>query len=339
MTQPNRRERILVTGGYGFIGSGFVRTILKEGHKPLIVDAETYAADKRRVADVASEIDAVIADVADPEVVDVVSTLKPDVIVHFAAATHVTRSETDEGTFFRTNVEGTRTLLRSAELAKPRLFVHVSTDEVYGPCPDDPFREDDKEPGEGRATSAYARSKALADDLAVDAMTDVPVVVVRLTNCYGPWQHPEKAIPRWTIRALEGSPVPVWGDGGQIRQWMHLEDACAALLTVCERSDPGAIYNIAPPTSELRNLEVATAVAVAAGQDASLIRLTAYDRPQHDRRYAIDASKIAALGWEPKISLEDGLRTTADWYRDNRWWWESLVPDAESLYEDIPSSS
>ena len=327
-------ERVLVTGGLGFIGSRFVQQAAASGDEVSVIDTETYAADRRRLEGIGDQIDVVMSDVADQATTDVVRSIRPDVIVHFAAATHVTRSENEGETFFRTNVEGTRLLLDACEAIPPRLFVHISTDEVYGPCRATPFREEQKEPGEGRATSAYARSKAVADDLAVAAMGRLPVIVTRLTNCYGPWQHPEKAIPRWTLRALNGERLPVWGDGRQVRQWMHRDDACEALWMLCQEGQPGSIYNVAPPTSEVTNLQVAQEVARAAGEDLTSVYLTAYDRPDHDRRYAIDAAKIAATGWRSKISLAHGLSDTVAWYRENRAWWEPLLTESERLYDD-----
>ena len=210
----------------------------------------------------------------------------------------------------------------------------MSTDEVYGPCPADPFREDEKVPGEGLATSAYARSKALADDLALSYADRVDVVVARPTNCIGPWQHPEKAVPRWATRALRGERLPVWGDGGQVRDWMFVDDAVSALRLLAERGERGEVYNVGPQAEGVPNVEIARAVARAAGRDDGCVYLSHYDRPQHDRRYAVATDRIAALGWRASRSLEAAIAETVEWYREHEAWWSTLVPDAERLYAD-----
>jgi dTDP-glucose 4,6-dehydratase len=327
--------RILVTGGIGFIGSAFVRALAADGIAVLNVDADTYAGDERRVAAVDPRLlETVRLDVASPELGGVVAAERPSAIVHFAAETHVTRSEGDEDAFFRTNVDGTRNLLDAATAAGVRRVVHISTDEVYGPCPGDPFREDEKLPGEGHATSAYARSKAVADDLARSYADRLDVVVARPTNCIGPWQHPEKAIPRWATRALRGERLPVWGDGQQVRDWMFVDDAVAGLRVLLERGERGGVYNLAPAAEGVPNVEIARMVAAAAGAGDDAVYLSAYDRPQHDRRYAVSVERIAGLGWRAAHELEDAVRETVAWYRDHTGWWQTLVPDAERLYAD-----
>jgi dTDP-glucose 4,6-dehydratase len=232
--------RVLVTGGLGFIGSAFVRALAADGTAVLNVDADTYAGDERRLHAVASGlVETVRMDVADPALADLVRAERPARIVHFAAETHVTRSEGAAEAFFRTNVEGTRNVLDAALAADVPRVVHISTDEVYGPCPDEPFGEDQKLAGEGLATSPYARSKALADDLALAYADRLDVVVARPTNCIGPWQHPEKAVPRWATRALRGERLPVWGDGRQVRDWMFVADAVSGLRVLTDRGARG----------------------------------------------------------------------------------------------------
>lgn len=327
--------KYLVTGGLGFIGSAFIRRLFRLSEVEVVnADSESYAGDKRRLESVDGRYRLEREDVANPAFGAFVAREQPDVIVHFAAETHVTRSETGGDLFFRTNVDGTRTALEAAHAARVGLVIHVSTDEVYGSCEGEPFKEEDKEPGEGSATSPYARSKALADDLAVSYMDRVPLIVVRPTNCFGPWQHPEKAIPRWTTRALRGERLPVWGDGQQVRDWMYVDDACSAIATVIARGKTGSIYNLAPEGSQKENVDIALAVAEAAGREKDAVYLTAYDRPQHDRRYAINAARLRELGWRPSGDFESQLKTTVDWYRDSKQWWQSLVSDAEKLYRD-----
>jgi dTDP-glucose 4,6-dehydratase len=246
----------------------------------------------------------------------------------------VTRSESAPDRFFHTNVEGTRRVLDAAEQAGTELVVHVSTDEVYGPCTAEPFREQDKLEGEGAATSAYARSKSLADDLALSRSQRLGVIVARPTNCFGQWQHPEKAIPRWTVRALRGRSLPVWGGGGQIRDWMHVEDLCAALDVLIERGAPGQAYNISPEGPQRSNLDVARLVAAAAGREDDAVVLSDYDRPDHDVRYAIDSSRLRSLDWSCRHDFEVALEHTVGWYRDHQEWWAELEPEAEAIYRD-----
>ena len=327
-------ERIMVTGGLGFIGSEFVRRAAARGATIVNLDLDTYAGDARRLDPAGAAVTTIKIDVADPDVAARIESASPDVVVHFAAETHVTRSESDADVFYRSNVEGTRVLLEAAARARPRMIVHISTDEVYGPCPGDAFKEDAKLPGEGAATSAYARSKALADDIARSFFERAPLAVVRPTNCFGPWQHPEKAIPRWVIRALRGERLPVWGDGAQVRDWMAVEDVCSAIeLIIAERAS-GEVFNVGPQGDQRTNLEIARTVASSAGRGDDAVYLTAYDRPDHDRRYAIDASKIRSLGWSPAGGLEDRLAETVEWYRANEAWWRELLGDAESIYQD-----
>lgn len=324
---------VLVTGGLGFIGAAFVHRLASTGRSVVNVDAGTYAADRARLGDLDAETH--LLDVRDPAVAELIGSKRPETIVHFAAETHVTRSEIDEERFFSTNVEGTRAVLDAARSAGVEKVVHVSTDEVYGPALDEPFRETDKAPGEGLATSAYARSKALADDLARTYADDMRILVVRPTNCFGPWQHPEKAIARWAARSLSGRRLPVWGDGQQIRDWMYVDDACSAIMLVMEEAEGSDVFNIGPGREAIPNLSIAELVAGAAGREPDSIYLTAYDRPQHDRRYSVNATKLRNLGWIPEVGVEEGIRRTVAWFAENRLWWGGLVDSAEALYDDV----
>lgn len=328
-------DRTLITGGLGFIGSEMTRRLVAAGHRPVVVDIETYAGDRGRVSGVANNVEIHSVDITDEAFRHLVREAAPRTIIHMAAESHVTRSEKDPDRFFKTNVEGTEKVLQAARDNDVELVIHVSTDEVYGPCTGDPFRETEKQPGEGLATSAYARSKALADDLALSFADEVPLIVVRPTNCFGPWQHPEKAVARWTVRAIEGKSVPVWGDGLQVRDWLSVGDACSAIETLIDLGTPGEIHNIAPEIEQVTNLEMAIMVAGAAGCSPDAIVLTKYDRPDHDRRYAIDARKLRAHGWRPSVTLPQAIAATVSWYENNRGWWEPLVPGAEELYDDV----
>ena len=328
-------DRIAVTGGLGFIGSAFVRRLAATDVELLNIDSHTYAADSRRLDSHASgRVTTTAMDICDPELHSALESFRPGLVVHFAAETHVTRSESNSDLFFRTNVEGTKNVMEAAASSGAARIVHVSTDEVYGSCAGDPFTEDDKLPGEGAATSAYARSKAVADDVALTYADRIPVIVARPTNCFGPWQNPEKAIPRWTTRALRGERIPVWGDGRQVRDWMFVDDACAAIQLVAERGTPGEAYNIGPQGRQRTNVEIARMIARAAVGDEGIVYLTDYDRPNHDRRYAIDASKLRDLGWTAATELEVLVAETVEWYRAHEDWWRPLLDEAENLYSD-----
>jgi dTDP-glucose 4,6-dehydratase len=329
-------RRVLVTGGSGFLGSQFVRTWLGRGGRALLnVDLMTYAGRPERLSDV-DDLHGYgfqRGDVADRAAVEsILQNFRPEVVVHFAAESHVTRGESEGERFRRTNVEGTRVMLEAAVGAGVRRFVHVSTDEVYGPRAEGFFREDEKQPGDGRATSVYARSKAVADDVARSFAGQMEVVVVRPTNCFGPWQFPEKALARWITRALTGRTVPVWGDGLHVRQWLHAPDLAEAVVLILEAASPEPVYNVGPRHDpEITNLDLARWLVGRLGLPEERVVLTTYDRPDHDRRYAVDPYRIHALGWRPGHVWES-LARTVDWYRDHRDWWEPLVGEAESIY-------
>jgi dTDP-glucose 4,6-dehydratase len=333
-----QERRILVTGGLGFLGSHFVRHWLAHGGGELVnLDALTYAGSASRLPAVSedSRYRFVQADVRDRVAVrEVIGSFRPDVVVHFAAESHVTRSETEPDRFWDTNVEGTRVMLEEAATGGCSRFIHVSTDEVYGPTLHGTFREEDKLAGDGQTTSSYAKSKAIADDLAREFEAGPEVIVIRPTNCFGPWQYPEKAFARWVTRALSGQPVPLWGDGLYVRQWLYAEDLAEAisLLLAAPRTD--RVYNIGPRhRPEITNLDLARWLMEYLGLQESHIVFTAYDRPDHDRRYAIDPSRIEALGWNPR-PVWNALIQTVEWYRRHEDWWGPLVSEAESIYSD-----
>jgi dTDP-glucose 4,6-dehydratase len=328
----------VVTGGLGFIGSAFIRTVVASGVRVINLDKRTYAADPRRLSRCPEELlTNVTLDIKDPEVEALLQDAQPAAVVHFAAESHVTRSELAAELFHATNVEGTRALVEATIKAGVTSFLHISTDEVYGPCLKGSFSEEDKEPGAGRATSAYARSKALADDLVSGYSDELRVTIARPTNCFGPWQHPEKAVARWITRALRDLPLPVWGNGGQIRDWMYVEDVCKAVLLLLEKKVAGN-YNIGPEGSEMTNLEVARTIARLVRGTEDSVYLTAYDRPDHDVRYAVDSSRLRHLGWAPSFEFVAGLEHTVEWYRRNEEWWKPLIDEAESIYSDEEST-
>lgn len=330
--------RALVTGGAGFLGSSFIRGWLSQDRgEALNVDALTYAASLARVDQISDNprYHFLRADITDRETIEeALRDFRPDVVVHFAAETHVTRSERQPDRFNRTNAVGTRVILEASASAGVRRFVHISTDEVYGPVLEGCSAEDDKMVGDGQATSPYAKSKAVADDLARGWQGDLQVVVARATNCFGPWQFPEKAVARWITRGLREQPLFVWGDGGHVRQWLFSDDLTRAVLALSTCESPQTVYNVGPRHDpELTNLDLARWLVEYLQLPDELLVVGSYDRPQHDRRYAVDTTRIEAIGWRP-TPIWDRLSETVEWYRSTREWWEPLVPEAESIYQD-----
>ncbi|HKW99877.1 MAG TPA: dTDP-glucose 4,6-dehydratase [Bryobacteraceae bacterium] len=319
--------KILVTGGAGFIGSAFVRFMLECPDAPHIVnlDCLTYAGNLENLESVATHARYrfVRGDICDGKLVNqVVAEEKPDAIVHFAAESHVDRSIFSPSPVFETNLRGTFTLLEAARSGKVARFLHVSTDEVYGSL-EAPREADENFPL--NPSSPYAASKAGSDLLARSYFTTyrVPVVITRASNNYGPYQFPEKLIPLMVSNALERRPLPVYGDGMQVRDWLYVEDHCRALRAVLEKGRDGEIYNIGGNRS-LANLEVVRAIVRATGAPETLIR-SVEDRPGHDRRYALKSAKILKeTGWSPAVSFEEGLAWTIAWYREHTGWVERV---------------
>jgi dTDP-glucose 4,6-dehydratase len=309
--------RILVTGGCGFIGSHFVKRLVARGHEVVVLDKLTYAGNRANLEGVEHTL--VVGDIADAAAVAEAGE-GCDAAVNFAAETHVDRSILGAAEFIQTDVFGAFVLLEWARSTGKRL-VHVSTDEVYGDLePGVSSREDDAL----RPSSPYAASKA-GGDLQVLAFVrthGVDALVTRGSNTYGPNQYPEKMIPLFTTNAIDGEPLPLYGDGRQTRDWLHVEDHCAAIELVLERGVAGEVYNVGG-SCERENVEVARRILELVGADESLLRHVA-DRPGHDRRYSLDSGKLHALGWRPQRSFEDGLAETVAWYRENRSWWEPL---------------
>ena len=324
-------KRILVTGGAGFIGSNFVRYMLREHPELdiLVLDALTYAGNLENLADVAGDPRFFFfrGDIRDEAMVD---NLVPnvDTIVNFAAETFVDRSIHEPGDFVTTDVVGTFRLLEAARRHGVERFVHISTDEVYGSVEQGSSVETD--PVEPR--SPYSASKAASDLLARSYFVTygVPVIITRASNNYGPYQHPEKLIPFFITNALEDRPLPVYGDGQQVRDWLFVEDHCSAIDIVLRKGVPGEVYNVGGGF-ERTNLEVTRGILRALGKDESLIKFVK-DRPGHDRRYSLDTAKLRSLGWEPKVSFDDGLPATVRWYVENEGWWKR-VREGESFQQ------
>ncbi len=319
--------KLLVTGGAGFIGSSFVRMALREGWADQItnLDKLTYAGNLENLDPVADHpgYSFVQADIADSPAIEVIfERVAPDAVIHFAAESHVDRSIHSPAPVIQTNFNGTFSLLESARKHKVARFVHVSTDEVYGSI-DAPYEADEGYPI--RASSPYSASKAGSDLLALSYFTtyNLNVSVTRASNNYGPYQFPEKLIPLMISNALEDKPLPVYGDGQQIRDWLFVEDHCRAIRAVLENGRPGEIYNIGGNCS-LPNLNVVRRILTATGKPESLITRVP-DRPGHDRRYALTNTKLTSeTGWKPNMTFEDGLSATVEWYRTNRTWIERI---------------
>ena len=318
---------LLVTGGAGFIGSAFVRLLLGSPHPPRVVNLDklTYAGNPENLAAVSQDghYRFVHGDICDAALVDaLVTEEKPDAIVHFAAESHVDRSIFSPSPAFETNLRGTFTLLESARAHRVPRFVHISTDEVYGSLKH-PLEADEAFPL--NPSSPYSASKAGSDLLARSYFTTykLPVVITRASNNYGPYQFPEKLLPLMVSNALEGRPLPVYGDGQQVRDWLYVEDHCRAIRAVLDQGREGEVYNIGGSRS-LPNLEVVRKIVAATGAPESLIQYVE-DRPGHDRRYALSSAKIMReTGWTPLTSFEDGLAQTIEWYRRNAGWVERV---------------
>jgi dTDP-glucose 4,6-dehydratase len=325
--------RLLITGGAGFIGSHFARLALERWRQAEIVvlDLLTYASSRETLVDILpdSRVTFMQGDICSEE--DVRRAMEGcSHVVHFAAETHVDRALLDPLPFYRTNVEGTRVVLEEAR-RRPGLerLLHVSTDEVYGDMPA-PDRASEERPPSPR--NPYAVSKATADShvLGYAATFGVPGLVSRGTNTYGPFQHPEKLLPLTITQALGEVPIPLYGDGLQLRDWLHVHDHCTALALLLEAGSPGEIYNVGAGNGRT-NLAMVEAILDLLGADRSLIRHVR-DREAHDRRYAVNTDKVRRLGWQPRVTLEHGLSDTVRWYRANRTWQESVTGSAHEAY-------
>jgi dTDP-glucose 4,6-dehydratase len=316
--------RILVTGGAGFIGSEFVRSVLRcaADTRITVLDKLTYSGVAENLASVACHpgYAFVRGDICDPEAVNAVMP-GHDVVVHFAAESHVDRSIHCATPFVETNVVGTQMLLEAARRHRIGRFVHVSTDEVYGSIDEGSWTED----WPLAPNSPYSASKACADLLALayHRTYGLDVVLTRCSNNYGHYQFPEKVIPLFITNLIDGRQVPLYGDGGNVRDWLHVSDHCRAIELVLHRGRAGEIYHVGGGT-EITNKELTSMLLEATGRGWEMVRQVT-DRRAHDRRYSLDITKIQReLGYRPQVPFEEGLAVTIDWYRQNRAWWEPL---------------
>ncbi len=315
--------RLLVTGGAGFIGSTFARRVLSrntEAHVT-VLDKLTYAGNPANLADLKSDprFRFVRGDINDAALVDELAA-DVDATVNFAAESHVDRSIESPDAFIQTDVHGTFVLLEAARRHRHGRYLQVSTDEVYGDVPEGSSNEG--APLSPR--SPYSASKAAADLLvqAYHVTYGLHVNITRASNNFGPYQYPEKVIPLFVTNALDNEPLPLYGDGLQIRDWLYVDDHCDAILTVLARGEPGEIYNVGGG-NELTNLELTRQILGLLDRPMSLVR-SVPDRPGHDRRYSVDSAKLRALGWGPAHSFMDALSATVEWYRQRNDWWRPL---------------
>ena len=320
-----RLRHWVVTGGLGFIGSAFVRMVLQDRSdvRVTVLDAMTYAANPENVRAVAGDprYAFIRGDICDAAAVTEAVGDGASAIINFAAETHVDRSILAPEQFLKTDILGTHVLLEAVRARAIERFVQVSTDEVYGDIEQGSSAERDPV----RPRSPYAASKAGGDlqVLAYHATYGTPVLITRGSNTYGPYQYPEKLIPLFVTNLIDDTPVPVYGDGRQVRDWLHVDDHARGILHVLEHGECGEIYNIGGGNSR-ENLEITKVLLAATGRSWETHVRHVTDRPGHDRRYSLDASKAARLGWRPAVEFERGLRDTVEWYRANEAWWRPI---------------
>lgn len=315
----------LITGGCGFIGSNFVRYLFDRDDSVRIVnlDKVTYAGNPDNLAQLEGHpgYQFIRGDICDEEAVEkIFADTHPDVVINFAAESHVDRSIGEPDSFIRTDVFGVFVLLEASKRHGVDLFVQVSTDEVYGSIQDGKFRETDTL----MPSSPYSASKAGGDRLAYSYSVtyNLPVIITRASNNFGPYQYPEKLIPLFITNALEDHPLPLYGDGLNVRDWLYVGDHCSAIDFLVQKGHRGEVYNIGGG-NEKENIEITRLILAHVGKSEDLIRYVE-DRKGHDRRYALDCTKLHSLGWSPAYGFEEALEETVDWYRENEPWWRRI---------------
>lgn len=329
-------KNILVTGGAGFIGTNFVYYMVHKGYDVTILDKLTYAGGKDNLEQLTgkNKINLIVGDICDADIVRR-SIKVAEAVIHFAAESHNTRSETDPDIFYKTNVEGTRVMLEESFAGGKKKFIHISTDEVYGSIADGYFSEEDKLSGDSQATSAYSKSKSQADELAMEFGKTCPVVVLRPTNNFGPWQYPEKALPRWISNILLGQKIPLWGEGLQVRDWLYAPLTSECIEFLLQKGVNGNAYNVAANHNpEITNRQAAEWICKLLGVDpVEWIEFILDPRPNHDFRYALNVDKITKLGFKPDVDPYNQFKSTVEWYKLNQTWWKKRKEEAESIYK------
>ncbi len=327
-------KTMLITGGAGFIGSNFTRLILNKypDYKVINLDKLTYSGNLKNLRDVENSrnYSFIKGDVCDEKIVNILMK-DVDIVVHFAAETHVDRSIADASYFIKTDVLGTFNLLDSARKNNVKKFIQISTDEVYGSTEKGSFSEED----ELKPSNPYSASKAGADRLAYSYFVThkLPVIITRSSNNFGSYQHPEKLIPLFITNALEDKKLPLYGDGLNMRDWIYVMDNCEAIDFVMNSGKDGEVYNIGAG-NERTNLEITKAILKELGKNESLIEFVK-DRQGHDRRYSLNCSKINNLGWSPRFSFNDAIKQTVKWYKENKSWWHRIKSgEFMKYYED-----
>ncbi|MFQ6082562.1 MAG: dTDP-glucose 4,6-dehydratase [Candidatus Aminicenantia bacterium] len=326
-------QRILITGGAGFIGSNLIHYLLREYPRIKIINLDklTYAGNLDNLKDVEndSRYEFIKDDIRDKQLVEKIYQ-EIDVVVHLAAETHVDRSILEAGEFVLTDVYGTCVLLEALKKSNVKLFIHVSTDEVYGSITEGSFKETDPL----MPSSPYAASKAGADRLAYSYFVTyhLPIIIVRPSNNFGPYQYPEKLIPLFVTNALENQPLPLYGDGTNIRDWLYVEDSCRAIDLIIHKGKLGEVYNISAG-NEITNLELTKKILCILDKSESLIKFVP-DRLGHDQRYSLNCDKLKTLGWKPKFDFDSALEKTVLWYKENEWWWRK-IKEKNKNYKDF----
>ena len=327
-------KTILITGGAGFIGSEFVRQAVKKGYRSVVVDKLTYAGDLERLKEVEKDIIFYKSDISNKEFIEhIFKTEKPEIVVHWAAESHVDRSILDASPFIDTNVKGTQVLLDTAKEFGVEKFINIATDEVYGELGKEGqfFENTPLEPN-----SPYSASKASADMLgrAYYRTHNLPVITVRPSNNYGYWQYPEKLIPVVILKALNNEPIPVYGTGENIREWLFVSDCADAVFEIMDKGKIGEAYNVGSG-EEKRNIDVVKSILNILNKPEDLIEFVK-DRPGHDFRYSLNVDKIKnEIGWEAKVKFEEGIQKTVNWYLENMDWVERKLKYLKEYWEKV----
>jgi len=325
--------KILVTGGAGFVGSEFVRQAIGFGHNVIVIDKLTYAGDLQRLKSVKDKFTFYKTDIVHQQRVrGIFKKERPQAVVHFAAESHVDRSILDDAEFVRSNICGTQNLLTASRQSGVEKFIHLSTDEVYGDIVRGKFKEDFPL----RPNSPYSSSKGAAD-LLVGAYVHTfkfPAIIVRPSNNYGPWQYPEKFIPVIIYKAIKGEKVPVYAQGQNVREWLHISDCAGAIMQVLQKGRPGSVYNIGSG-DERKNIDLVKIILGILGRPEKLITFVK-DRPGHDWRYALNTDKIRKeLSWKPQTDFESGIVETVEWYRQNFKWLDKKVGYLKNYWQRV----